>query len=236
MKIRLDKLIGNMGFASRTEIKKSSKKGAIKVNGVEEKDSSRIVDTEKDKVSYNGVSVIYKKYIYLLMNKPKGVISATEDLYDETVVDLLMDEDKVFNPAPVGRLDKDSTGLLLLTNDGDLNHKLTSPKYEVPKTYFVTLSKKIEEEKYRKVFNKGIKLMPEDIKTKPAKLEVVDDTHCYITIMEGKFHQVKRMFQKVGNEVLELKRVKMGLLELPKDLKPGEYKEINRMEIKLEDK
>ncbi|WP_300410582.1 pseudouridine synthase [Lagierella sp.] len=230
MRIRLDKLIGNMGFATRSEIKKSAKKGAIMVNGEEEKNSGRIVDTEKDKVTYLGEVVEYKEFIYLLMNKPKDVVSATEDFFDETVVDLLEDYHRNFNPAPVGRLDKDSTGLLLLTNDGNLNHKLTSPKNEVKKTYKVKLLNDIEEEKYKKAFEEGIKLLPEDIITKPATLEIIDTRNCYITITEGKFHQVKRMFEKVDNEVLELERVKMGKLELPEDLEPGEYIEIDENE------
>ncbi len=227
MKIRLDKLIGNMGFGTRSEIKKASKKGAIMVNGEVEKNSGRIVDTKEDDITYWGEKVEYKEFIYLLMNKPKNVVSATEDFFDETVVDLLEDYHKHFNPAPVGRLDKDTTGLLLLTNDGGLNHMLTSPKNEIKKTYKVKLQKDIEEERYAKVFKEGIKLLPEDIITKPAQLEVIDLRNCYITITEGKFHQVKRMFEKVDNKVLELERVKMGNLVLPEDLEPGEYIEID---------
>ena len=230
MKIRLDKLIGNMGFGTRSEIKKASKKGAIMVNGEVEKNSGRIVDTKEDDISYWGEKVEYKEFIYLLMNKPKNVVSATEDFFDETVVDLLEDYYKHFNPAPVGRLDKDTTGLLLLTNDGGLNHMLTSPKNEIKKTYKVKLQKDIEEERYAKVFKEGIKLLPEDIITKPAQLEVIDLRNCYITITEGKFHQVKRMFEKVDNKVLELERVKMGNLVLPEDLEPGEYIEIDENE------
>lgn len=230
MKIRLDKLIGNMGFGTRSEIKKASKKGAIMVNGEVEKNSGRIVDTKEDDITYWGEKVEYKEFIYLLMNKPKNVVSATEDFFDETVVDLLEDYHKHFNPAPVGRLDKDTTGLLLLTNDGGLNHMLTSPKNEIKKTYKVKLQKDIEEERYAKVFKEGIKLLPEDIITKPAQLEVIDLRNCYITITEGKFHQVKRMFEKVDNKVLELERVKMGNLVLPEDLEPGEYIEIDENE------
>lgn len=231
MKIRVDKLIANMGFATRSEIKKASKKGAVLVNDEVEKNSGRIVDTDIDRVSYFGDPVEYKEFIYLLMNKPKGVISATEDFYDKTVIDLLLEEHTIFNPFPVGRLDKDTTGLLLITNDGELNHNLTSPKREVPKTYKVTLESDIEEEDYNSTFKKGIKLMPENIITKPATMEVIDNRHCYLTIKEGKYHQVKRMFEKVGNKVIELERVKLGALELPSDLELGEYIEITKEDI-----
>ena len=231
MKIRVDKLIANMGFATRSEIKKASKKGAVLVNDEVEKNSGRIVDTDTDRVSYFGDPVEYKEFIYLLMNKPKGVISATEDFYDKTVIDLLLEEHATFNPFPVGRLDKDTTGLLLITNDGELNHNLTSPKREVPKTYKVTLESDIEEEEYNSTFKKGIKLMPENIITKPAPMEIIDKRHCYLTIKEGKYHQVKRMFEKVGNKVIELERVKFGNLELPSDLEYGEYIEITKEDI-----
>lgn len=231
MKIRVDKLIANMGFATRSEIKKASKKGAVLVNDEVEKNSGRIVDTDTDRVSYFGEEVEYKEFIYLLMNKPKGVISATEDFFDKTVIDLLLDEHIVFNPFPVGRLDKDTTGLLLITNDGELNHRLTSPKKEVPKTYKVSLAHDIEEENYNSIFKKGIKLMPENIITKPATMEVIDSRHCYLTIKEGKYHQVKRMFEKVGNKVMDLERVSFGNLKLPDDLSQGEYIEIRKEDI-----
>lgn len=231
MKIRVDKLIANMGFATRSEIKKASKKGAVLVNDEVEKNSGRIVDTDTDRVSYFGELIEYKELIYLLMNKPKGVISATEDFFDKTVIDLLLEEHAIFNPFPVGRLDKDTTGLLLITNDGELNHRLTSPKKEVPKTYKVSLAHDIEEENYNLTFKKGIKLMPENIITKPATMEVIDSRHCYLTIKEGKYHQVKRMFEKVGNKVMELERVSFGNLKLPDDLSQGEYIEIRKEDI-----
>ena len=231
MKIRVDKLIANMGFATRSEIKKASKKGAILVNDEVEKNSGRIVDTDTDRVSYFGELIEYREFIYLLMNKPKGVISATEDFFDKTVIDLLLEEHAIFNPFPVGRLDKDTTGLLLITNDGELNHRLTSPKKEVPKTYKVSLAHDIEEDNYNLTFKKGIKLMPENIITKPATMEVIDNRHCYLTIKEGKYHQVKRMFEKVGNKVLDLERVSFGNLKLPDDLSQGEYIEIRKEDI-----
>ncbi|QQK08469.1 pseudouridine synthase [Miniphocaeibacter halophilus] len=232
MKIRLDKLISNMGYGSRSEIKKNAKKGLIKVNNVIEKNSGKLVDTEEDIVKYKDETIEYRQFIYLLMNKPKGYISATEDSYHETVLDLLDDYHKSFLPAPIGRLDIDTEGLLLLSNDGKFNHELTSPKKNVPKTYYVELARKIEDD-YEKIFKKGIKLMPENIVTKPAEFKVLTEKTCELTIYEGKFHQVKRMFEEVGNRVIYLKRIKMGYFELPMDLEPGEYIELREEEIKL---
>lgn len=232
MKIRLDKLISNMGYGTRNEIKKNSKKGLISVNGEVEKNSARIVDTEKDLVRYMDTSIDYKEFIYFVMNKPEGVISATEDSNHETVIDILDDFDKRYNVAPIGRLDIDTEGLLILSNDGKFNHNLTSPKKNIPKTYYVELLDEIEES-YIKEFKKGIKLIPEDIVTKPAELKILDDKSCEITIYEGKFHQVKRMFEKVGNRVVYLQRIKIGDFYLPEDLEIGEYRELTEEEMDI---
>lgn len=229
MKIRIDKLISNMGYGSRNEIKKDAKKGKVLVNGRIEKNTSRIVDTEVDKVYYNRFEIEYSEFLYLVMNKPSGVISATEDR-ETTVVDLLEDFFAVLDPAPVGRLDKDTEGLLFLTNDGKLNHNLTSPKKNIPKKYYVELEQEIEEN-YKKVFEKGVLLIPENIVTKPAELEILTDRTCELTIYEGKYHQVKRMFEKVGNSVTYLKRIEMAGFELPEDLEPGEYRELTKEEL-----
>ena len=137
MKLRIDKMLSNTGVGSRKQIKTDARNGHIEVNGTIEKDSSRIIDTETDAVKYKGEIIKYTQYIYLMMNKPRGVVSATEDNYDKTVIDLLKDEDKSYKPFPVGRLDKDSEGLLLITNDGKLSHDLLSPKKHVDKTYYV---------------------------------------------------------------------------------------------------
>lgn len=231
MKIRLDKLISNMGYGSRNIIKKDAKKGLVLVNGEAVKNTGTIIDTDEDEVLYNGELIEYREYIYLIMNKPSGVISATEDSYHETVLDLIDDYYRVFVPSPIGRLDIDTEGLLILSNDGMLNHNLTSPKKNIPKTYYVELRDNIEE-RYEKVFKEGIKLMPEDIVTKPAEINILTDNSCELTIYEGKFHQVKRMFEKVGNEVVYLKRIKMGNFKLPTDLDIGEYRELTDEELK----
>jgi len=131
MKLRIDKMLSNIGLGSRKQIKQDAKKGLITINDVVEKDSSRIIDTDTDEIKYKGEPAKYVQYIYLMMNKPKGVVSATEDNHDKTVIDLLKNEDKVYEPFPVGRLDKDTEGLLLLTNNGQLAHDLLSPKKHV---------------------------------------------------------------------------------------------------------
>lgn len=235
MKLRIDKMLSNVGLGSRKQIKQDAKKGSIKINDVIEKDSSRIIDTDVDIVKYNGETVRYVKFIYLMMNKPPGVVSATEDNYDKTVIDLLNDEDKFYNPFPVGRLDKDTEGLLLLTNNGQLAHDLLSPKKHVDKTYFAEVAEEVTEEDIE-AFNKGILLTNENYKTLPAKLEIIESGYpstCYVTIKEGKFHQVKRMFNAVNNEVTYLKRISMGQINLDDKLKLGEYRHLTEEELAM---
>ncbi len=235
MKLRIDKMLSNIGIGSRKEIKQDAKQGHIKINDVTEKDSSRIIDTDRDEVKYKGEIIKYVKYIYLMMNKPGGVVSATEDNYDRTVIDLLSDEDKFYNPFPVGRLDKDTEGLLLLTNDGQLAHDLLSPKKHVDKTYYAEIEEEVTEDDV-KAFAEGIILTNENYKTLPAVLEIIESGYpstCLVTIKEGKFHQVKRMFNAVNNEVIYLKRISMGPIKLDEGLKPGEYRHLTREELKL---
>lgn len=235
MKLRIDKMLSNIGLGSRKEIKQDAKQGHIKINSIVEKDSSRIIDTDKDEIRYKGETVKYIKYIYLMMNKPKGVVSATEDNYDKTVIDLLKDEDKFYNPFPVGRLDKDTEGLLLLTNDGQLAHDLLSPKKHVDKTYYAEVEEEVTEEDV-KAFAEGVLLTNENYKTLPAGLEIIESGYpssCYVTIKEGKFHQVKRMFNAVNNEVIYLKRLSMGPIKLDEKLKLGEYRHLTEEELKL---
>ena len=154
---RIDKILSNLGYGTRKDLKKIVKNGMVQVNGITIKDSAMKVDPEKDKIVINGEEIFYREFIYLMMNKPAGVISATFDNKDETVIDLLEVEHQVFEPFPVGRLDKDTVGLLLLTNDGDLNHRLISPKWKVDKVYFAKIDKKVTEEDIEK-FKKGITL------------------------------------------------------------------------------
>ena len=234
MKLRIDKMLSNSGVGSRKRIKTDARQGAIEVNGTIEKDSSRIIDTETDTVKYKGETINYTRFIYLMMNKPRGVVSATEDNYDKTVIDLLNDEDKFYKPFPVGRLDKDTEGLLLITNDGKLAHELLSPKKHVDKTYYVEAAEEVTDDDVR-AFERGVILEEDNYKTLPAKLQIIESGYpsiCLVTIREGKFHQVKRMFNAVNNEVTYLKRISMGTLKLDGSLKTGQYRHLTEEEIK----
>ena len=232
---RLDKILANLGYGTRKELKKIVRNGIVEVNGVVAKDSGMQVDPEKDKIVVNGEEIYYRKFIYLMMNKPDGVISATYDNRDETVIDLLEVEHQVFEPFPVGRLDKDTVGLLLLTNDGELNHRLIAPKWKVDKVYFAKIDKKVTESDI-KAFQKGITL-DDGYVCKEAKLEIQsaseEGSEILVTIQEGKFHQVKRMFEAVGKKVVYLKRVEFGTLKLDEDLEEGEYRELTEEEIAI---
>ncbi len=231
---RLDKIISNLGYGSRKEIKGLARKGFIEVDGVIEKDSSKLIDPEKSVIKINGEQIFYREFIYLMMNKPDGVVSATYDSRDETVIDLLEIDHQAFEPFPVGRLDKDTVGLLLLTNDGELNHRLISPKWKVDKVYYARIDKKVTEEDVEK-FKKGITL-DDGYVCKEAILEIIEATdegsEVNITIQEGKFHQVKRMFEAVGKNVTYLQRIEFGGLPLDKDLEEGEYRELTEEEVK----
>ena len=234
MKLRIDKMLSNSGVGSRKQIKTDARQGAIEVNGTIEKDSSRIIDTETDTVKYKGETINYTRFIYLMMNKPRGVVSATEDNYDKTVIDLLNDEDKFYKPFPVGRLDKDTEGLLLITNDGKLAHELLSPKKHVDKTYYVEAAEEVTDDDVR-AFERGVILEEDNYKTLPAKLQIIESGYpsiCLVTIREGKFHQVKRMFNALDNEVTYLKRISMGTLKLDESIKTGQYRHLTEEEIK----
>lgn len=244
--MRLDKFLANSGIGTRKEVKIILKKGKITVNEKIVKDAKIQIDEIKDNVKIEGEKITYKPFVYIMMNKPSGVISATEDGKHKTVIDLLCEKYKNYKVFPVGRLDIDTEGLLLLTNDGVLAHNLLSPKKHVDKKYYVELKEPLTIEK-KKILENGIKL-EENFVTKKAKIEIIDKdknknknidintnevNSVFITISEGKFHQVKRMFKFVENEVLYLKRVKMGKLLLPEDLKLGEYRELSEEEMNL---
>lgn len=232
--MRLDKLLANLGFGSRKDVKKLLKDGAVTVNDTVVKDGKVHVDPVNDLIYLHGERIKYKEFIYLMMNKPKGVISATEDDFDETVIDLLQMEDAVYEPFPVGRLDKNTEGLLLITNDGKLAHKLLSPKHHVPKTYFAVINQEVTEEDV-KAFEKGV-VLDDGYMTKPAKLHIIKSgirSDVELTITEGKFHQVKRMFEAVGKKVIYLKRLSMGPITLDESLALGEYRELTDEEIEL---
>lgn len=233
MKIRIDKMLSNVGLGSRKQIKQDAKNGNIKINDEIVKDSSKIIDTDADVVKYKNEIIKYVQYIYLMMNKPDGVVSATEDNYDETVIDLLNDSDKFYEPFPVGRLDKDTEGFLLLTNDGHLAHELLSPKKHVDKTYYAEIDDVVTEEDIQS-FEEGV-ILNDGYKTMPAKLVVTENGYssakCLITIKEGKFHQIKRMFIARNKEVTYLKRLSMGPLSLDQTLELGEYRHLTEDEL-----
>jgi 16S rRNA pseudouridine516 synthase len=232
--VRLDKLLANRGFGSRKEVKILLKTGAVKVNEEIVKNAKTQIDTESDIVTVYGEQIEYKEFIYLLMNKPAGVISATEDSMHETVIDLLEDEDKIYEPFPVGRLDIDTVGLLIITNDGKLSHRLLSPKKHVPKTYYAKIHGEVTEDDIDK-FAAGVEL-DDGYVTKPAQLVIIESgqqSEIELTITEGKFHQVKRMFMAVGKKVTFLQRVKMGRLQLDSHLEEGEYRELTEEELLL---
>ena len=238
--MRLDKFLANSGIGTRKEVKEILKNKKVSVNNVFVKDGKIHVDEEKDIVKYENKIINYKPFVYIMMNKPAGVISATEDSHHKTVIDLLNDEYRTYDIFPVGRLDIDTEGLLLLTNDGILSHNLLSPKKHVDKQYYVKIAKSLSEDDIKTLEN-GIKL-EENFVTKKAKVEIISeslnendckksDSLVYITISEGKFHQVKRMFKAVNNEVFYLKRVKMGNLLLDENLELGEYRELTEKEL-----
>ena len=230
--MRLDKFLSHMGTDSRSEIKKQVRKGNVCVDGNIVKDPG--VNVGEDAiVTYCGKSISYEKYQYYILNKPAGLLTATTDKRQPTVMDLFEGE-RCRDLFPVGRLDKDTVGLLLITNDGALAHELLSPKKHVDKVYYAKIDGPVGENEI-KAFSEGVKLS--DFTALPAKLEIDSSTpneSCVpVTVFEGKFHQVKRMFEALGRKVIYLKRESMGVLKLPYDLKEGEYKALSDDEIKM---
>lgn len=225
--MRLDKYLANSGVGTRSEVKTLIKKKLIKVNGEVVKSSSINVDENKDVITFKDEPVIYKEFYYVLLNKPKGYVSAVEDNLHPPVTDLVS-EFAFANLFPVGRLDIDTTGTLLLTNDGDLCHKLLAPKYHVDKTYYVTTDIEISQTLVKK-FKEGIILDGE--LTLPGDLLILDSHHAELTIHQGKFHQVKRMFQHFGLKVLELDRKTFAFLD-SRELAVGEHRELREEEIR----
>ncbi|MCH5171395.1 MAG: rRNA pseudouridine synthase [Erysipelotrichales bacterium] len=224
--MRLDRYLANAGLGTRKEVKQLIKTGRIKVNGTLVKESDFYVDFNSN-ISIDDKKIEYKEFYYLLLNKPKGYISATADDYHEVVVDLLP-EYKKYGIAPVGRLDLDTTGVMLLTNHGALAHALLSPKKHVDKTYVAEVNHKLESSLIDK-FNKGI-VLDDGYTCLPATLEILDETHAKLTIHEGKFHQVKRMFKSFGYEVINLDRLSFDILTHD-TLAVGEYRELTNEEV-----
>lgn len=233
-KQRIDKILSNLGYGSRSELKKFCKNGLVKVNGKVINNPGVQVDTENDEIVFDGEKVNYKEFIYLMLNKPDGYISATFDKKDPIVLDLINKEDLVFEPFPVGRLDKDTEGLLVLTNDGQLAHRVLSPKKHVPKTYYAKVQGVVTDEDI-KAFAEGVTL-DDGYETMPAELVILKSdeiSEIELTIHEGKFHQVKRMFESVDKKVIYLKRLSMGKLKLDEALALGEYRELTDEEVKM---
>ena len=226
--IRLDKFLCEMEIGTRSQVKDIVKKGMVSVDGEVIKKADYKFDETAAKVCVNGKELSYQKFYYYMLNKPQGVVSATTDNHDKTVLDLLKDAPGK-DLFPVGRLDKDTEGLLLITNDGELSHNLLSPKKHVDKTYLVETKEFVTEEMILKL-EQGVDIGEEKL-TLPAKVSRLEDKKIELTITEGKFHQVKRMLKAVENEVVYLKRLSMGSLKLDKKLPLGEYRSLTEGEI-----
>ena len=230
--MRLDKYLCETGFGTRSQVKDLLKKGQVMVNGEVVKKPELKINETTDQIRCQGKKVSYQKNIYLMLHKPAGVVSATEDNREKTVLDLVRPEDRKNGLFPVGRLDKDTEGLLLLTDDGELAHRLLSPKKHVDKTYYAKIDGRVTEE-HVKQFREGLDIGDEK-KTLPAVLTILLSgpvSEIEVTIHEGRFHQIKRMFEAVGCKVTYLKRLSMGSLVLDETLPPEEYRPLTEAEL-----
>lgn len=227
--MRLDKFLCDCNLGTRSRIKKDIKAGLVTINGEKVLRPEQHVDKDKDRICYKGQPCVYEQFVYYMLHKPAGVVSATEDKREQTVVDLLGEakRDDVF---PVGRLDKDTEGLLILTNDGVLAHELTSPVKHIEKEYECHLAYSFDSMQKTQL-EQGVDI-GEKVPTKPAVVCVLDEKRILLTITEGKFHQVKRMLHAVGNEVVYLKRLRMGSLVLDEELPRGSYRRLTEEETK----
>ncbi len=232
--IRLDKYLADAGAGTRSQVKSLVKAGRINVNGVQAKDYGMKIDAETAKVLFDGKPISRQGFIYIMMNKPTGVISSTEERNDQTVVDLLPEEIRR-GLFPVGRLDRDTEGLLLISNDGKLAHRLLSPKKHVPKRYYAVVDGMLDEDSVE-AFASGLDI-GDDKPAKPAILCIMDRggsrSSAMVTLTEGRYHEVKRLFNAIGRNVIYLKRVSMGPLELPDDLMPGQWRALNMEELDM---
>ncbi|MBR4983728.1 MAG: rRNA pseudouridine synthase [Lachnospiraceae bacterium] len=226
--IRLDKFLCEMEIGTRSQVKEMIKKGQVSVNNEVIKKADYKFDENSAKVCVKEKEISYQKFYYYMLNKPAGVVSATTDNHDKTVLDLLKDAPGK-DLFPVGRLDKDTEGLLLITNDGVLSHNLLSPKKHVDKTYLVKTAETVTLDMIH-ALEQGVDIGEEKI-TLPAKVKLLEEKEIELTIMEGKFHQVKRMLKAVGNEVVYLKRLSMGSLILDEALNLGEYRILTEKEV-----
>jgi len=232
-KERLDKVISNLGIGSRKDVKILIKQGLVSINGSIAKDPGLQINPAISIIVIDGKQLTYKEHIYIMMNKPQGVISATYDGRHKTVINLLPPAYANIELFPAGRLDIDTEGFILLTNDGDFAHEILAPKKHIPKTYFARVDGKVEENDVKK-FKEGI-IIDDGYKCLPAELSVLKSAEASdieLTIYEGKFHQVKRMFEAIGKTVTYLKRTAMGGLKLDETLELGECREITDEELK----
>jgi len=220
-----------MGEGSRQQIKKLIKSGAVCVDGQIIYKSDTQIDLSQN-IYINGKQIIYRKYIYIMMNKPQNVISATQDTKDKTIIDILDESISKFSLFPVGRLDKDTEGLIIITNDGELCHNLLSPKKHIPKTYYADIEGEVTNYDVN-LFKEGV-VLDDGYKTLPATLKIIKSSNISsieLTIFEGKFHQVKRMFEAVNKKVIFLKRIAIGNLKLDKNLDVGKYRYLTENEL-----
>ena len=227
--MRIDKLISECGIASRKEIKQMIKAGRVAIDGVTASSPEQKLDPDINKVTLDGEEVAYAKYRYYMLNKPAGLLSATDDGRQKTVLDIVTPEMRKMGLFPVGRLDKDTTGLLLLTNDGEFAHRVISPKSEIVKTYHAVTAESVDETDVE-AFKNSITL-GDGTKCLPAELIPLDDGSCLVKVMEGKYHQVKRMLASRGKPVLELERKSIGPVELDLSLKSGEFRPLTDDEL-----
>ena len=226
--MRLDKFLCGCNLGTRSQIKKDIKAGLVTVDGEKALKPEQHIDENKDYICYKGRPCVYEKFIYYMLHKPAGVVSATEDKQEQTAIDLLGQEkrDDLF---PVGRLDKDAEGLLLITNDGALAHELTSPAKHVEKEYECHLAYPFDDMQKTQL-EQGVDIGEKDL-TRPAVVCILDEKKITLTITEGKYHQVKRMLHAVGNEVVYLKRLRMGTLILDEGLLKGSFRRLTEEEV-----
>lgn len=225
--MRLDRYLCELNIGSRSQVREFVRKGLVSVNGQVVWSADQKIAEQKDQVAFQGKTLTYQRYVYYMLNKPRGVVSATQDNTAGTVVELLAPEGRK-DLFPMGRLDKDTEGLLILTNDGELTHRLLSPKRHVDKTYEVTVAHVLSAEDIQRL-EQGVDI-GEDRLTLPAKVEAVSENILHLTIQEGKYHQVKRMLQAVGNQVTALKRIRFGGVDLDHRLEAGEYRSLTSQE------
>lgn len=227
--MRLDKLLSELGIASRKELKQIIKSGRVTVNGTAATAPEQKVSPESDCVMLDGERLSYTKFRYFMLDKPPSVLSATEDKKQKTVIDLLPPELRKLGLFPVGRLDKDTSGLLILTNDGDFAHRVISPKSEVKKLYYAEVDG-TPDAADAEAFARGI-LLADGTECLPARLEPLGGNRCHVVVMEGKYHQVKRMLASRGKPVTALRRLAIGGLALDKDSAPGQWRELDENDL-----